>query len=140
LQEAQTIDNLNLYNYYFNNGHKKEKEIFFAQKNSRYSQKRYFDKMDKELLTLSTILIAIDWGQTLDIVNNSEEYYETNPFLGDHPSRGKVNTYFAGWVIANYGVTKLLKGNFRKAWLWSLNAFQLSSIHNNYNIGLRLNF
>jgi hypothetical protein len=32
-ENKQTIDNLNLYNYYFNNGHKKEKEIFFAQKN-----------------------------------------------------------------------------------------------------------
>ena len=38
-----------------------------------------------------------DWGLTLDIKNH-DDIHESNIYLGEHPSDGKINTYF-GVVI-----------------------------------------
>ncbi len=98
------------------------------------------NRHDKDLLLLSTVLLAIDWGQTRDIVARPDEFYETNPFLGPHPPRSRVDAYFAGWILANCAVTRLLEGDLRKAWLWSINTIQLGVVQNNVNIGLKVNF
>ncbi len=98
------------------------------------------NRHDKDLLLLSTVLLAIDWGQTRDIVARPDEFYETNPFLGPHPRRSRVDAYFAGWILANCAVTRLLEGDLRKAWLWSINTIQLGVVQNNVNIGLKVNF
>lgn len=88
----------------------------------------------------ASLLNIIDWGQTLDIVDKPDQYYETNPYLGDHPSRGKVNRYFACSMAAKILTTHLLPSNLRKYWLGSNIMVSGYYVNNNYHIGLRVNF
>jgi hypothetical protein len=38
------------------------------------------------------VLHVVDWGQTRDIASQPDKYHESfNPFLGEHPSREKVD-------------------------------------------------
>ena len=55
-------------------------------------------------------LAAIDWLQTRNIAKNPN-YYEQNPILGEYPSVGKVNAYFAITGIVHYGVKFFNKVN-----------------------------
>ena len=55
--------------------------------------------LDKTLLVASTAANIVDWGQTRTIAYNPDQWRELNPFLGDHPSVGAVNTYFISRLI-----------------------------------------
>ena len=92
------------------------------------------------LLASSTLLLLVDWGQTRDIARRPEEYHETNPLLGEHPSMKKVDTYFASWILGNFMATKLLQGKWRKAWQHAINVVQVGAVANNYKIGLNVRF
>jgi len=88
----------------------------------------------------TSTLNVIDWGQTLDIADRPDKYYETNPILGEHPSRAEVNKYFACLMGTQILITHLLPSKYRKYWL-SLNiAVSGYYVHNNYRIGLRVNY
>jgi len=85
------------------------------------------------------VLRTMDWGTTLDMVDRPE-YYETNPILGKHPSKGNVNTYFACSMLLNYLLADFLPSDARTFWL-GLNIFVSAiMVENNYSIGLRMNF
>ena len=88
----------------------------------------------------SLTLNIIDWGQTLDIVDKPGEYYETNPILGDHPSRAEVNRYFAASMLSKILITHLLPSDWRKYWLGLNIGVSGYYVHNNYRIGLRVSF
>ena len=88
----------------------------------------------------SLTLNVIDWGQTLDIAGNPDEYYETNPILGEHPSRAEVNRYFACFMGAQVLITHLLPSEYRKWWLGCNIMVSGYYVQNNYRIGLRVNF
>ncbi len=62
-------------------------------------------------------LHCIDWGQTLNIADNPDRYWEAvNPILGKHPSRGRVNLYFAATAMAHIAGTILLPSRYRYLW------------------------
>jgi len=107
--------------------------------------------------TLQSAVITtqvIDWGQTLDIAKSQPKVLsegdgwrmiqrrrsEINPILGDHPSVGRVNTYFISSIILNSVVAHYLPKPYR-------NIFQVLSIgcesyfiSRNYHVGLKINF
>lgn len=85
-------------------------------------------------------LHLIDWGQTRSIAKNPDQYRELNPILGEHPSIGRVNTYMAASAIAHIIVSDYLSGDWRTAWQWVTIGITASAVHNNYRIGLRLDF
>jgi len=97
-------------------------------------------KAEIGLQTLSTSLQIIDWGQTLDIADKPDQYSEINPIVGEHPSRGRVNTYFAVSVLSNILIAHLLPSTWRKVWLGSRIAVSGYLINKSYGIGLRINF
>ncbi len=88
-------------------------------------------------------LLAIDWGQTLDIVKREDEgFSETNPILGHHPSRAKVNTLIGAVAIGHPIVAcKFIKSPKWRKWFQyiTIGAEGYAVIHN-YNIGLKVNF
>jgi len=51
-----------------------------------------FADTKREVLYLT--LHTIDWAQTRTIARHPEMYRETNVFLGEHPSTGRVDRYF----------------------------------------------
>lgn len=102
------------------------------------------DKWTKSEICLQVSSIGlqvIDWGMTLDIVDRKDEgYWEINPILGRHPSRGDVNIYFAISIASNMLVSHLLPSDWRKAWLSSRIIVSCYLIDRGHGIGLRLNF
>ncbi len=92
------------------------------------------------LQTASTTLGIIDWGTTLDIASNPDEYWEINPVLGKHPSRGEVNRYFAASVLSKILITHLLPSKYRKWWLGLNIGISGYMVKNNYKIGLKMDF
>ena len=60
-------------------------------------------------LTLRTI----DWKTTRDIARNPDKYIEANPLLGDHPSIGKVNTFFVLTTIIHPVISYYLPRDYR---------------------------
>ena len=88
---------------------------------------------------VTSSLNIIDWGQTLDIVDN-HEYYETNPILGEYPTRAEVNRYFAYSLGLQLLITHLLPSRYRNYWLGCNIMVSGYYVQNNYRIGLRVNF
>jgi len=97
-------------------------------------------KTELGLQALSTSLQIIDWGQTLDIAEKPDRYREINPLIGEHPSRGRVNTYFAVSVLSNIFIAHLLPSLWRRVWLGSRIMISGYLVNGNYGIGLRVNF
>ena len=84
---------------------------------------------------LTTFSYVLDWGQTLDIENHSN-LYETNFLLGDHPSRGEINTYFASLILTHILITHVLPSEYRMAWLTGTFMISVGYVNNNYHLGL----
>ena len=87
-----------------------------------------------------TLLSVIDWGQSLDIADNPDQYREINPALGDHPDRGRVNLYFACSILIKAVVTWLLPSKWRKYWLGGNIAASGYLVEHNQSIGLEVKF
>jgi hypothetical protein len=83
------------------------------------------------------ILHYIDYKQTIEIANNPQDYRERNPILGNHPSEGKVNTYFAITSALHLITWYLLPDKYR-TWFEIITITGTSAcVINNYSIGVR---
>jgi len=83
-------------------------------------------------------LHAVDWSQTLDIVEHHDTYHEQNVILGRHPNRGDVNTYFAATALLHLALANWLDRPTRNYFQIGTIALEAVVIGNNYSIGLRL--
>lgn len=97
-------------------------------------------KRQMVLQGMTSFSYIIDWGQTLDIVANPDEYYETNPILGKHPSKNDVHLYFTSLIASHLLITHLLPTKYREPWLSGTLMVSVGYINNNYSLGLRINF
>ena len=95
-------------------------------------------------LVASESLLALDWAQTRYISTHPDTYQELNPLLGSHPSIGRVNTHFAGAMLADWAIGDWLRDEFgddsRKTWLIAVSVVEGSVVAHNYRIGVRFNF
>ena len=80
----------------------------------------------------------IDMLQTIEIVEHSDRWYETNPILGKHPRQNEVITYFMIRGAMHYHTTKWLPKKFRPAWLTITFLPQIPLIEHNHNLGIRI--
>ena len=81
---------------------------------------------------------AIDTFQTLEIVEHSDLYYETNPILGKHPKNYEVVGYFVIRGYLHYEITKWLPSKYRLPWLTITVLPQIPIIKHNHNLGIRI--
>jgi hypothetical protein len=105
---------------------------------------------DIALEVLLAGLYIIDWGQTLDIADRRDEgYYEINPIIGNHPTRGRVNAVFAAFAAGQVAGTFLLPTRYkiggyllnpRRMWQLGFISVSAACAVNNYSIGLRAGF
>jgi len=86
-----------------------------------------------------SIVHILDWGQTLDI-ENRPGIIETNPILGEHPSRSDINIYMASTLIGHAVVSYALPQGWRRAWQAAGIGLELAMLGNNYRLGLRMGF
>lgn len=99
-----------------------------------------WSKQDIALQTLYTGLHIIDWGNTLYIADNPYKFYETNPILGNHPSRGNVNLYFAGTLAASFLVTHILPKEYRPYFQTIIISLETAVMASNHSLGVGMRF
>ncbi len=64
------------------------------------------------------------------------ERAETNIFLGDHPSLGKVNSWFAGTLVAHTAVSYILPKPWRTIWQSVWIGIEGETVRRNYALGI----
>lgn len=102
-----------------------------------------WSEADTQRQTGYFILHVIDWGQTLDISESCTSggtYYETNPILGECPSRGEVNRYFLLTGLAHYGISRVLSPTQRRWFQYVTIGIESAVVAHNFNIGIRVEF
>ena len=107
----------------------------------------------------NSALLMVDWAQTRQMIRNpcfdvngehkkyaqncSNPHHESGPakhFVGEHPSIGQVNVYFAGSLVANYLITRGLPGPWREVYQVGFSVYELGVVQNNWKIGIRVSF
>jgi len=84
-------------------------------------------------------LHLLDWLQTRQIATHPEDgYYEKNPILGEHPSKGSVDLYMLSAAILHPIVTHLLPKEYRPYFQGISIAISGSCVASNFSIGLGL--
>jgi hypothetical protein len=61
-----------------------------------------------------SLLHGADWAQTRTIAKNPQQFHETNPILGEHPSTGTVNNYFLSTLLGHWLLSNALPPEYRK--------------------------
>lgn len=96
-----------------------------------------------------TGLLVADWGQTRWIVRHPQDpthngvytwRAEGNPLLGDYPSIGKVNTYFAAAAVGHAAISYILPRGWRDAWQYVWIGAEANQVRRNYYMGIKLAF
>jgi hypothetical protein len=87
-----------------------------------------------------TALLIVDWGQTRWIAKHPSQLYETNHFLGEHPSIARINNYFAASILWHAAISTLLPPDWRKGWQYVWIGIELEYVRRNYHIGVKVDF
>lgn len=108
---------------------------------------------DYTLLAASLAVQVIDWGQTRSVAREttsaslngqtpvvSRTYYERNPFIGENPTTGDVDKYFAAQMLATASIAYVLPQSWRRLFLGGMLVFHTSLVYKNHEIGLRVDF
>lgn len=85
-------------------------------------------------------LRAVDWQTTLDIAKNPDRYREANPILGDHPSVGRVNTFFIITTVIHPIISYYLPRDYRTAFQYISIGVSGTAATVNLWSGLKLQF
>ena len=85
--------------------------------------------------------IVMDWGQTRYVANHHQQYEEiVNPFLGKHPSIGRVNAWFVGSLAVNNGIMVALPEKYRPYYAGVVTAYEARLVIRNNSIGIKIDF
>lgn len=112
---------------------------FFCASFTTHAQDPW-DTTDKVLASVALTATVIDWGQTRYIAKNPQQFHENNPILGEHPSVGKVNTYFVGAIVAGAVVAHYLPSEYRKYFLGGVSVLEIGVAAHNKHIGIKVSF
>jgi len=88
-------------------------------------------------------LLAVDWGQTLDVASQCDEpggITEGNPLLSECPSRGEVHQAIIVSAIGHYAISRALPLRYRKWWQRITVAGEATAVAHNFSIGLTIKF
>lgn len=103
------------------------------------AENRPWTDTEKQLFVAHTALVIADWSQTRYIAKHPQEYRETNPLFGTHPSLDKVDLLFAATIIGSYYVIDSLDSK-REKYLITATIVRSLVVGHNLNLGLRIGF
>lgn len=89
--------------------------------------------------TVYQVLAVVDWGQTLDIENHPG-MSESNPILGRHPSRARINSYFLTAGILHAVAVHYLPAPWRPAFQAVSIGIEVDAVAHNARLGIGLAF
>ena len=99
-----------------------------------------FDTTEKALYGTFIGLQVLDAVQTMQISRHPDQFRETNPLLGSHPSDARIigtKLLFSGaltWALWDSS------HQTRKLSLGTLDAFYIGVVDHNYRVGIRIGF
>ena len=99
-----------------------------------------WDRTDIALGLTSTAALVVDWGQTRYIAKHPKQCSETNPYLGEHPSIGRVDAYFTGVIVGNLLLGNWLTPDKRKLLFGAVIVTELLVIGKNRAVGIKVEF
>jgi hypothetical protein len=94
---------------------------------------------------LFTTVLALDWAQTRYIATHPENHREKNPIIGEHPTTGRVDGYFASSALIHWSVSYLLPDKYlgikwRSIWQNISIGVETGVVARNYRMGVGFNF
>lgn len=95
----------------------------------------------RESVVLS--LSLADWGQTLDVRTRYQagaRCWEANPLLGAHPSRARINRYFAAGLVLHPLIAYLLPARARHAFQYVSIGWEAGIVGSNAHLGFQIRF
>lgn len=97
---------------------------------------------DKVMLGTAVAAISYDWAQTRTIARQPDRFHEAGNkfFLGSHPSVGRVNTYFVGYIAVTVGIAYVLPSEYRKLYLGGVILYETALVIHNNGIGIKASF
>lgn len=97
---------------------------------------------DTEKLVYGTASLAMlaDYKSTASVLYPSQGYKEMNPFLGEQPSRGKLNLWFVGWAVGHYFIANNLSHENRTQYLLTITVVHGAAAAHNVSIGATIRF
>lgn len=101
------------------------------------------DSVTNGLIVSANTLMVMDWAQTRYIADHPENFREGGSmrrFIGENPTSGKTNKYFAGTIIINNAIGMMLPKKYKKTFYGVLNVVYLSTTTNNKSIGVKIKF
>ena len=113
-----------------------------------------FDDWSEADKTREAVMIGvttIDWLQTRNISRHNctnpdtgaHDCYENGPaasFIGNNPSIGQVNNYFAASMLAHVAIVTVLPSKYRAAFQFTSIAYEASYVTGNYRLGISAKF
>ena len=94
---------------------------------------------DSSLMAAFLITRAADWSQTRRI-DDTPDLQESNPIMGDHPSDGRVDSFFTWTTAATVGLSLILPPEWRRSMLAGFSLANTVVVANNHRLGLRVGF
>lgn len=86
-------------------------------------------------------LHGMDWAQTRTIAKSPHQFHETNPFLGEHPSVGKVNNYFLSTGLMHALLANQLPPELAKIFQYGSMGFEAGFVgKNKFKLGIGMTF
>ena len=91
-------------------------------------------------------LNVIDWGQTRYVAQNPDRFYEkeSQQFIGQHPTTGRVDVYMAETAVMHYAISKaLVHYGYRTAadvFQYVTIGSKLNAVVGNISIGIKMSF
>ena len=95
---------------------------------------------DKVRLAIWGTLQTVDWLQTRNIAKHPDQWYETNPRLGNHPTPGEVNRFFLTTTATHILIANFLPSEYRKVFQYLSIGYEFSYVERNYRIGIKMEF
>lgn len=94
--------------------------------------------LDTGLQLTYTVAHVMDWTQTLHIARNPNKYYEKNAdaYIGKHPTKKKVNAYFAPTFLIDTVISYSLPKPYRTIWQSFRIGMIYSTVQANRHIGI----
>ena len=99
-----------------------------------------WDKADSYREVGWQVIHVVDWGQTLEIARNPNDYHELNPIMGRHPSVGNVNVYMGLSSVAHVAISVLIPKEYKETWQWITIGLSGACVISNFNIRLGVKF
>ena len=93
----------------------------------------------EKAVALAALTVA-DWGQTRNIARHPYSWTERNPLIGEYPSVGRVDRYFAASMLLGAIALDALPTRWRDTALTVGIAYQAGFVAHNLSLGVAVRF